>query len=963
MGLSKARTCLAAVVALGTACAGSKPNATPVEPGGSRAATVVAAPARAPAELFELISPQIIRDTWRYRNDPRAGKKVGVDNLIAGYLRQGVRYYVAAMDLPTDVKRRLLARINSHEFIDQLIPFVIWARDLYSPPEKDAENAFDRYLRTQFAPRDGVPGIEHTMFQWVPPKPGKKPAGQAPLGSLITRYALTLYDAIYLKQAGPAPRATIEDPVDQMPSKSPETVATVTGIMREILELLSRNFGHEHGAAEIIAHLLEDPLRMEALAYSIIDFLHQAVSRNYKMFSDRTSRSEEARKWMRAEVNRPGGGRLWDFLEYSLRQKRYGVHWVVDGLQGRLVEALASGDRSDPFIRRILQEYENAERVKPATQPTRPMSEQRIEFLKSFGRRGFRRAGYLDYFKKLYARHEKGIARSGVSTTPTISIRNVPIAMTGAPATGEGSTGLPNFHYVDRATDRAYYFFGNDAVLLDGLTAGNGMKTIAERIEGRDSLDCMGQFTAGSRFTIDAFANISIGEKKRDFGEVLCLRELRRRSNNELRLRDLRRKLLEKKEQIGPGASRGLLWGYHMRKAYALIREISELEHEGMPDYLLYYFPWPDHFAHFKGPFADEIISPSGELNRLDYWLRRVEDEYVRAGVIDRTLFAMAGDHGMGSVFHALNPEVEVFGKLRESGVDFRVRKISSDEGEGPKLNHPLRPATNKGYDVIVASTAGGNYMLDFFKDHGAGWSVQPVYEELTRLRTLAGREIDVIETMRSMLSESLEYLVVRERPTSVERAALRLVATRDGRRVDSFIEREGGRIRLDDPAGLLGVARLNPYVREPAAPLLEGYRAALKKCGSEARAGNPSTWCTEDDWRWLTSFTESPDSVVQLSRIYDSDFPGTVNLFPKVGLGYNTKVPGRHAGETFHEKDAFVGFWGAPVSPPERIQTAVNGSVPVVVYEFLTGEKATPAQNGVPQGGWGYPTIPEVKH
>ncbi len=956
MGLSKAKIGLVSALvftALGIACAGRKPDAKPA---------VAVAAQRAPAELFELISPQIIRDTWRYRNDPRAGRKVGIGNLIAGYLRTGVRYYVAGMDLPADVKRRLLARINSHEFIDQLIPFVIWARDLYTPSERDSENSFDQYLRTHFAPRDGVPGIEHTMFQWTPPKPEKKPAGQAPLGSLITRYALTLYDAIYLRQAGPAPRTTIEDPVDQMPSKSPETVATVTGIMREILELLSRNFGGEHGSAEIIAHLLEDPVRMEALAYSIIEFLHQAVSRNYKMFDDQTTRAEEARKWMPAELNRPAGGRLWDFLEYSLKQKRYGVHWVVDGLQGRLVEALAAGDRNDPFIRRIVQEHENAERVKPATQPTRPMPEQRIEFLKSFGRRGYRRAGYLDTFKKLYSRHEKGIARFGVSTTPTISIRNVPIASTGAPAAGEGSTGLPNFHYVDRNEDRAYYFFGNDAVLLDAITAGNGMKTLAERLNGRDTLDCMGQFTAGFRFTIDAFANIAIGEKKRDFGEILCLRELRKRSDNELRLRELRRKLLEKKDRLGPGATRGLLWGYHMRKAYALIREISELEHEGMPDYLLYYFPWPDHFAHFKGPFSDEIISPSGELNRLDYWLKRVEDEYQRAGVADRTLYGMAGDHGMGQVFHALNPEVEVFEKLRESGTEFRVRKISSDEGEGPKLNHPIRPVSNKGYDVIVASTAGGNYMMDFFKDQGDGWRVQPLYEDLTHLRTIAGRELDIIETMRAMLSESLEYLVVRERTSTVERASIRLVATCDGRRADSFIEREGGRIRLDDSAGLLGVARLNPYVREPAAPQLEGYRAALRKCVSEARAGEPSSWCTEDEWRWLTSFTESPDSVVQLAHIYDSDLPGTVNLFPKAGLGYNTKVPGRHAGETFHEKDAFVGFWGAPVAPPERIQTAVNGSVPVVVYEFLTGEKVAAPRNGVPQGGWGYPTIPEVR-
>ncbi len=47
-----------------------------------------------------------------------------------------------------------------------------------------------------------------------------------------------------------------------------------------------------------------------------------------------------------------------------------------------------------------------------------------------------------------------------------------------------------------------------------------------------------------------------------------------------------------------------------------------------MSDYALIYIPWPDHFSHFKGPFSDEIMSPTGELNRMDYWLGRITDVY-----------------------------------------------------------------------------------------------------------------------------------------------------------------------------------------------------------------------------------------------------------------------------------------------------------------------------------------------
>src|SRR3546814_14035640 len=68
------------------------------------------------------------------------------------------------------------------------------------------------------------------------------------------------------------------------------------------------------------------------------------------------------------------------------------------------------------------------------------------------------------------------------------------------------------------------------------------------------------------------------------------------------------------------------------------------------------------------------------------------------------------------------------------SDLKLKVKKISSDEGEGPKLTHRLHPPSVRGYDVVVASTAGGNYMLDLFAHED--WTRQPVLAELRRLRT-----------------------------------------------------------------------------------------------------------------------------------------------------------------------------------------------------------------------------------
>ena len=81
-----------------------------------------------------------------------------------------------------------------------------------------------------------------------------------------------------------------------------------------------------------------------------------------------------------------------------------------------------------------------------------------------------------------------------------------------------------------------------------------------------------------------------------------------------------------------------------------------------------------------------------------------------------------------------------------------------------------------------------------------------------------------------------------------------------------------------------------------------------------------------------------------------------TMGTSPAEGIGYNTKVPGRHAGESLHEKNAFVGAWGAPLVPRQsapRVRTAVNGSMPILVYEYLTRGTVTPGQDG-----WGYPSL-----
>lgn len=85
-----------------------------------------------------------------------------------------------------------------------------------------------------------------------------------------------------------------------------------------------------------------------------------------------------------------------------------------------------------------------------------------------------------------------------------------------------------------------------------------------------------------------------------------------------------------------------------------------------------------------------------------------------------------------------------------------------------------------------------------------------------------------------------------------------------------------------------------------------------MDKCLYRAEEANIATWCDEQEWRQLTRFTPRPDSVNQLAALYEEDRAGTMNLFPKQGVGYNTKVPGRHAGESYLEK---MRFWDSGVN------------------------------------------------
>ena len=876
--------------------------------------------------------------------------------------------YVDTLDLPDDVRERIDARLAWRGFVDEIVPFVLALRDVYAEPDEFAPASFDTWLREHFGKSDAPPGFEHSMFLWEPPEETDGP-GLAIVDEDLVRHLVAFYDALYLQEVGAGD--ALEDQLACAYRDSDEERAPAAQRVRPIVRAMLRDVqdrvdagGEVAGAVEGI---LTDDVRLDAVSISLVHFLDEFVCSHYRIFATRVHRERQLRQWMEAELEKPGAGRLWRYLEHLEEDRRYGVVIVVDGLQGHLVEALSGGRKGDVFLRQILGEH-HATRTPPAG--SRPAPDQQIDFLEDLVSRGFEHDSYLPFLRGLYSR-STGIATQGISTTPTISVRNLPVAKTGAAVAGESSTSIPNFHFVDRdylrdgkTTGRAYYFYGNDALLLESIARRSGMRTLFDRMPVSSTFSCAAQYDRGAHYRVDAFLNLALGEKMRDVGELRCIAELRRRAANEVRLRALRDELMEKRSVLEPQFA---WWRFLSRAsqrdqrvlAEKLIARIAELEQESMPQLLVYYNPWPDHFAHFTGPFSDEILAPSGELNRLDYWLGALSETYREAGVWDRTLFGMAGDHGLSPVFHMLNPEVAIFDRLRQRGLDFEVVKISSDEGEGPKLTNPLRPPSMRGLDVIVASTAGGNYMLDLFADHSGdnddGWTRQPLLRDLQALRLVDGSgPVDIVSEIEEALADSLDYLVVRVEPCDFSECTVAAIGRRDGERSLATMVRRGDRIHLQSEGGdLLGLRVLSRYREHGEAARLEHARL-LERCLQQPSIDRPETWCDEHDWRRLTVHTSRPDSVNQLAHLYDLDRAGTINLFPRDGIGYNTVVPGRHAGESFHEKDAFAGVWGEPVQRSSRPAEAVVGAVPATVYGYIADSVVAAGVDG-----FGYSAIP----
>ncbi|MBY7831859.1 alkaline phosphatase family protein [Vibrio fluvialis] len=877
--------------------------------------------------------------------------------------------YILTLPLDAKVKARVIKQISDPGYAIPLGYFLYQYYDRYTGIEPGDQ--FKAYLSSVYD-EQALKGFEHSLYHV-----GDKPTDETQMRSKDQAHQegikvdrdfiatlVTLYDA--LVQVGEWQNVAQLPQQYQYLSGSAEDKALVAKIQPIVVGLLEKaSSGMQDGDMKnALLAVMEDAKpanaskinnKAEAVTVSLIDFVRLNVLKGYRQFLYQQERTERLTDWL-VDTLDSDPTQVADFLR-SQQQRRFAVQITVDGLQQGLMQGLV--DPSKPFIGEVYRRQVNAESVRSPLTHEQPEHQQQVRFMQNLAEQPYHDPYYLPFFKRLYGSEHSNIVQVGISSTPTISVRNLPLIKTGAKVSGDGGTGIPNFHFVDRQEDRAYYFYGNDALQLDKLVGERHVKTMFDRLDYLKTLNCNAQYDWNAHVTYDGLINLGVGEAQRDFGEKRCLRDLEARAKVEQSLNGVRATLIEQVSDYQDISK----WDFYTRlsRKWSLqqaLAEYAEQDINGLPDYTLVYNPWPDHFAHFTGPFSDEVIMPTGELNRLDYWLGRMESAYRDAGVYERTLWGMAGDHGLAPVYFALNPEKQIFTPLaKELGITIHLEKISSDEGEGPKLTNALNPPGYHQVDVVVASTAGGNFMLDFFNAN-AGWTVQPVYQELKQWQPAESEKpIDVIAESVTRLGDTLDYLAVRESACNLNQCAVRLIGERDGQRVDEIIRKQGDKLYyagVNGKARLLDVQVLNPYLPRPSEQALSHYAKLVDKCLYKATADHAASWCNANQWRDLTRFSARPDSVNQLAAIYEEDRAGTVNLFPRDGIGYNTKVPGRHAGESYLEKDAFLGFWGAPVGANKKpLLSEANGSLAPTLFEYLTGETVVPGQNG-----WGFPSL-----
>jgi hypothetical protein len=898
-------------------------------------------------------------------------------------LREGLVVFIESVELPdAGASARLVAHVRNGTFERTTVPFLFYLRDIYGNIA-EAESGEHRDL----AYAGPAPASDGENGGGDGEPEGEAGAGIGVLSPANLAYARTLlrvYDALFLQlKPGAAATGPLRDRYE------PAAYASMKEVIRETFTAFVKpntsDDATENPTTEY-EHALREFLADEQRLADLAEFLTDLVREQSLDWLESWQAAERRRKlrsaWVEGMID---DNRYYEVADWAAarERRRLVVHVVVDGLQGLLLEGLARlsmGDREHAaslYVRDLVERYRDP-RFDPATWGASGNLPAPLgAAIQTLADDAPVRPEYLSNFKRHFFADgaPSVVAHVGSVDTPSISVRNLPVAFSGHAVAGPQGTGIPNFSYLDRSTDRGWYFWGSDVVHLERIFGNRedeipngihregdaGARTLHERMPARSTMSVAAVIDSGATEKLFGHFAIPAGEISRDIVERTALTRLRQRAALEEQLASNRAFLVANRdlERTFFGALFSNVNA--LTRFHESARFLAEHEDEGLPDYLLFYDAWPDHFAHYTGPFDDAILGWKGEYDRLDFFVGKLLDVYAQvpaAGgergetLLDRALVGVTSDHGLTYTPRLISTDEILFDALRTEGHDVRYQKLTHDEGGLPAIHGEGNLKATRGFDAVVGSTAGGSYIIDLFDPDEKQRGRHPGYHDLTALPLRSGADLDWIDAVKRLVKDDLDIAVVRERgPKKGERwpddvdAAVRVIAP--GERGEARITRlRSGRIRYErlgdgDPLGLVDAVR--PFLIAPGGPTVDEVKSAIA-----AAIGDPAGR-SEEEWIELLAPTLRCDAVPQLIRLYDSERAGTLNLFPALHVGMNSSVSGRHAGEAFEEKNGAILFRAAGLGPAGRIQTARTGSVPVTLYEWIDGSDMS---------GFGYPSL-----
>jgi hypothetical protein len=309
-------------------------------------------------------------------------------------------------------------------------------------------------------------------------------------------------------------------------------------------------------------------------------------------------------------------------------------------------------------------------------------------------------------------------------------------------------------------------------------------------------------------------------------------------------------------------------WQDMDREAAEKFEEV--LKEEPIPTFTFVWMPAIDHLSHLHGEKSDQVETQAGIVDGL---IGEMMTLLETKGIYDRTLVALAADHGLRKNEESKN----IRGVLREAGFS-----VLRDLGANDEFN------SLGSYNAARGVSGNGSALLYFAREKKdrfwtwMGWEDKPTFEELQDFPVdrKGKTTVNLFELLREQ--PSVKFVLAWETRENPELRTYRV-----------FTASGDARIKRDEFSGDL-------EYRVISGPDPLGY------------SGHPQTaalmdneFHDKDAWFAASRATDYPDALFQISQLFDADRCGDIVL--SSAAGYDFMSQGHRATHGGLERDELM--------------------------------------------------------